>query len=252
MTSLEQKVHSLREQFELNSSARELGLVISDCQDIYERFSSLSERLSVLQRQSSSIAALPHDAPETLDMKQDFQQQISKALASFRGFFEVWQRSKQASRQDDSLDNSRVALESLVIQLERKVESCWNKWTAQLYSQCMVEKVILDSQREIPGCERLYDEFVELQGRFKALARQVPENAWGLRDLLELKNQMEQIRGQMQFDLPESVKRFFKVLNLRGRSGGVLLSEMDTETFGWLREHDLLGQFSIERSRKLF
>ncbi|RCM97822.1 hypothetical protein PA17_01684 [Pseudomonas aeruginosa] len=252
MSSLEQKVHSLREQFKLNSSARELGAAIDDCQDIYGRFSSLSERLALLQRQSSSIAALPVDAPENLDLKESFQQQISKTLASFGGFFEVWQKNKQASRQDDSLENSRVALENLVVQLEGKLESCWNKWTEQLYSQCMVEKVILDSQREIPGCERLYDEYIELQGKFKSLARQVPETVWPLRDLMDLKNRMEQIRGQMQFELPESVKRFFKILNQRGRTTGVPLSEMDKDTFCWLLEHDLLGQFSVERSRKLF
>jgi len=252
VSSLEQKIYALREQFELNRSAGEMRTAIDDCQGIYEKFSSLSERLALLQRQSSSIAALPVDAPETLDLKEGFQQQISKTLASFGGYFEVWQKNKQASRQDDSLENSRVALENLVVQLESKLKSCWIKWTEQLYSQCMVEKVILDSQREIPGCERLYDEYVELQGRFKSLARQVPETVWPLRNLMDLKNQMEQIRGQMQFELPESVKRFFKMLNQRGRSAGVLLSEMDKDTFCWLLENDLLRQFTIERSRKLF
>jgi len=252
VNNLEQKVYALREQFELNSSARELGAAIVDCQDIYDKFSSLSERLALLQRQISSIAALPVDAPETLDLKEGFQQQISKTLASFGGYFEVWQKNKQASRQDDSLENSRVALENLVVQLEGKLESCWSKWTDQLYSQCMVEKVILDSQREMPGCEHLYDEYVELQREFKSLARQVPETVWVLRNLMDLKNKMEQVRGKMQFDLPENVKRFFKILNQRGRSAGVLLSEMDKDTFCWLLENNLLGQFSVERSRKLF
>lgn len=252
MSSLEHKVYALREQFELNRSAGELRTAIDDCQEIYERFASLSERLVLLQRQSSSIAALPVDAPETLDLKEEFHGQISKALASLGGFFEVWRKNKQISRQDDSLENSRVALESLVVQLESKLDSCWKKWTEQLYSQCMVEKVILDSQREIPGSERIYDEYVELQGKFRSLAKQVPETVWPLRDLMDLKNRMEQIRGEMQLDLPENVKRFFKILNQRGRSAGVLLSEMDKDTFCWLLENDLLGQFSIERSRKLF
>lgn len=252
MSSLEQKVYALREQFELNRSAGELRTAIDDCQEIYERFVSLSERLVLLQRQSSSIGALPVGAPELLDLKAEFKEQVSTSLASLGVFFEVWRKNKQVSRQDDSLENSRVALESLVVRLESKIDSCWKKWTEQLYSQCMVEKVILDSQREIPGSERVYSDYIELQGRFKDLAKQVPETVWPLRDLMDLKNRMEQVRGEMQLDLPENVKRFFKLLNQRGRSTGVPLSEMDKDTFCWLLEHDLLGQFSVERSRKLF
>lgn len=252
MSSLEQKVYALREQFELNSSAGELRTAIDDCQDIYERFVPLSERLDLLQRQSSSIGALPDDAPELLDLKAEFKEQISTALTSLGFFFEVWRKNKQFSRQDDSLENSRVALENLVVRLESKIGSCWKKWTEQLYSQCMVEKVILDSQREIPGSERVYSDYVELLGKFRGLAKQVPETVWPLRDLMDVKNRMEQVREEMQLDLPENVKRFFKILNQSGRSTGVPLSEMDKDTFCWLLEHDLLGQFSVERSRKLF
>ncbi|HBO4327364.1 TPA: hypothetical protein L4U63_005451 [Pseudomonas aeruginosa] len=252
MSGLEQKVYALREQFKLNRSAGELRTAIDDCQEIYERFAALSERLVLLQRQSSSIAALPVDAPELLNFKEEFQEQISKALASLGIFFEVWRNNKQESRQDDSLENARVALENLVVRLESKIDSCWKKWTEQLYSQCMVEKVILNSQREIPGSERVYSDYVELLGRFRGLAKQVPETVWPLRDLMDLKNRMEQVRGEMQLDLPENVKRFFKILNQNGRSTGVPLSEMDKGTFCWLLEHDLLGQFSVERSRKIF
>ncbi|HBP1357762.1 TPA: hypothetical protein L5T54_000680 [Pseudomonas aeruginosa] len=252
MSSLEQKINVLRERISLNRSVGDSRIAIDDCKEIFERFSGLSEKLVLLRRQSSSIAALPDDAPELLDLKNEFQDQIYKALASLGVFFEVWKNYKQSSRQDDSLENSRIALENLVVRLENKLESCWKLWTEQLYSQCMVEKVILDSQREIPGFEHLYDDYVKLQGDFKGLAKRVPETVWPLDDLMKLKKRMEQLRDEMQLDLPENVKRFFKILNQRGRSAGVLLSEMDKDTFCWLLEHDLLGQFSVERSRKLF
>ncbi|ANI32653.1 hypothetical protein AA098_03705 [Pseudomonas sp. JY-Q] len=252
MSSLEQRVSVIRERISLNRSAGNSRIAIEDCKEIYERFSSLSERLALLRRQSSSIAALPDDAPELLSLKDDFKDQIHKVQASLGAFLEVWRKCKQSSRQDDSLENARVALEDLVLRLEGKIESSWKSWVGQLYSQCMVEKVILESQREIPGFEHVYAGYVKLDGEFKVLAKKVPETVWPLDDLVKIKKRMEQIRDEMQLDLPENVKRFFKVLNQRGRIKGVLLSEMDKDTFCWLLEHDLLDQFSVERSRKLF
>ena len=252
MTTLEQQIHALREQYHLNQTAGQSRVAIDDCRGIHERFSKFAERLKELQRQTTALAVLPADAPESMDLTEAFLDQRSKVEASVKSFVQVWRKNKNLARQDDALDNAQKALQHLTEQLSEKVDSCWKAWTEQLFNSCVVEKAILENQRDIPGLEKIYSEYVELQKKFITLARTVPSTVWPLEELMDLVVRMREVRDRMTLNLPENVKRFFMLLNQRRTSGCVSLSALDKDTFGWLLDNNMLDQFVVERSRKLF
>lgn len=250
MSALEQQIRNLRSEQLLSQSAGQSRESIEDCKHIYERFQDIASSLKAMVANAAVLKALPADAPELMQLSAELQEQCSKALASLKLFIGVWSQKKSAARQDDTLNNAQVALGKLTAQLEEKVMSCWAAWTTQLDSLCRVEQVMLDTQRGIPGVERFYTEYVALRKQFLAQAKQVPETVWSIQELNKLAERMQQVRDQMDFDLPTDVGNFFNRLNQPGSLGQVPLSLMTLETLQWLQEHDLLGQFTV--SRKAF
>ncbi|WP_223534637.1 hypothetical protein [Pseudomonas sp. GL-B-16] len=250
MSMLEQQIQSLRSEQLLSQSAGQSRESIEDCKHIYERFQNIASSLKDMVANAAVLKALPADAPESMQLSAELQEQCGKATISLKAFNDVWSQKKSAARQDDALDNAQVALGKLTTALEEKVMSCWKTWVAQLDSLCRVEQVMLDTQRGIPGVDRFYAEYVALRKQFLAQAKQVPETVWSIQELKKLAERMQQVRDQMDFELPADVGLFFNQLNQLGSLGRAPLSMMTLEAFQWLQEHDLLGQFTV--SRKAF
>ena len=250
MTSLEQQIKMLRNEYLLGQSAGQSRESVEDCKHIYERFQNVSSSLKAMAANAAVLRALPADAPELMQLSSELQEQCSKAIASLNAFICVWLQKKSAARQDDALDNAQVALEKLTAQLEEKVLSCWRAWVSKLDSLSRVEQVMLNTQRGIPGVDKFYTEYVALRKKFLAEAKQIPETVWNIQELNKLVVRMQELRDQMDFDLPADVGRFFNQLNQPGSLGQAPLSFMTREAFQWLQEHDLLGQFTV--SRKAF
>ncbi|MDV5100037.1 hypothetical protein RYH74_22455 [Pseudomonas sp. LSJ-87] len=250
MTALEQQIKTLRNEYLLGQSAGQSRESIEDCKHIYERFHNVASSLKAMAANTAVLRALPADAPEFMQLSSELQEQCSKAIGSLNEFIGVWSQKKSAARQDDALDNAQVALEKLTTQLEEKVLSCWKAWTSKLDSLSRVEQVMLDTQRGIPGVDKFYTEYVALRKKFLAEAKQIPETVWNIQELNKLAVRMQELRDQMNFDLPADVGLFFNQLNQPGSLGQVPLSIMTWEAFQWLQEHDLLGKFTV--SRKAF
>lgn len=252
MRTLEQQLIALREQYQLSRSAGKAHEAIKDCGEIFSRLKPVIDALSVSVKHRSILEALPEDAPEQVDFDEDLQELRNLAASNLARFLQVWMSQKSEARQDDSLNAVEESLRQLSLRIGERLQSCWINWIGSLRDRFIVEQVILDTQRDIPGLEHSYARYVELQKQFKVLARQVPDSISSLGDLQHLAKEMHAERGQMKFDLPQEVDAFFKRLNQHGGSGKVSLSEVSPEIFDWLREQGLLANFTIERSRKLY
>jgi hypothetical protein len=247
MSVLEQQIKLLRTEQLLSQSAEQHHEDIEDCKHIYDRLQDIASSLKSIVVNVAVLQDLPEDAPESMQLSAEMLEQRTKAIASLKIFAGVWQQKKSSAREDDALDNAHATLRELVIQLEAKVVSCWNAWTAQLESSCRVEQLMLDTQQGIPGVERFYTDYVALRKQFMVEAKQLPTNVWAIQKLEKLAANMRQVRDQMDFDLPADVGSFFNQLNQVGSLGRGPLSMMTVETFQWLQDHDLLAQFVVSR-----
>ena len=252
MRTLEQQLISLREQYQLSRSAGKAHEAIKDCGEIFSRLKPVIEALSVAVKHRSVLESLPEDAPERIDFDENLQRLRNLAASSLARFLQAWTSHKSEARQDDSLNAVEESLRQLSLCIDERLQSCWISWIGSLRDTFIVEQVILDTQRDIPGLERSYTRYVELQKQFKTLATQVPGAVSSLNDLQLIAKEMHAERGRMKFDLPQEVDAFFKRLNQHGGGGKVPLSEVSPQIFDWLSEQGLLANFTIERSRKLY
>lgn len=247
MSPLEQQIQALRSEQLLSQSSGQAREAIEDCKQIYVRFQDVAKRLKSRKVSAEVLKALPPDAPETMQFSAETQQQCNKAIISLNAFIAVWQQKKSATLQDDALDNAHSALVELGLELERKVQSCWDAWTAQLENHCRVEQVVLDAQRGIPGLDQFYTEYQGLRTKLISGTKNLPEDVWAIQDLEKIAESMRQVREQMVDDLPAEVSAFFKCLNQVGNKSQAPLSMLTIETLQWLIENKQLGQYTISR-----
>jgi hypothetical protein len=243
MIALEQQIQSLRSQQQLSESSSQAENKIAECNAIRERFSVTAMNLSMLIDKIVVLKGLPADAPVLIRVDEESQRQIVKASISLRSCIEVWEQLKAAARQDDSLDNAKVALESLATQLEGKVDSCWKAWMDSLRERSLVLPSVLDSQKDIPGRADLCRSYIAWQKEFTTLEKKGAFSAGDINTLLDLTKKMQVVSSELEDSLPDSVKSFFKLF----RDGWLPLSAMSFEVFEWLQKNDLLGHFLIRR-----
>lgn len=243
MIALEQQIQSLRSQQQLSQSSSQAENQIAECNAIRERFIDTATTLRVLVDKVVVLKDLPVDAPELIRVDEEIQGQIVKASASLTSCIGVWEQLKAAARQDDSLDNAKVALESLATQLEGKVDSCWTAWVASLRERSLVLPSVLESQNDIPGRGDLCRSYIAWQKEFTTLEKKGPLSAENIKILQDLTKKMQVVSSELEDSLPDSVRNFFKLF----RDGWLPLSAMTLEVFEWLQKNDLLGHFLIRR-----
>ncbi|SEI52064.1 hypothetical protein [Paraburkholderia diazotrophica] len=252
MRTLEQQLLTLREQYQLSRSAGKAHEAIKDCSEIFSRLKPVIDALSMSIKNQSVLEALPENAPERVDFDNELQRLRDHAASNLSRFTQAWTSQKSEARQDDSLNAVTDSLRHLSLSIDQHLQSCWTNWIESLRGTFIVEQVILDTQRDIPGLEQSYTRYIELRKQFKLLSSQIPDAVSSLSDLQSIARAMRAEREGMKFDLPPEVDAFFKRLNQHDGAGKVPLSEMSPKIFDWLREQGLLANFSIERSRKLY
>lgn len=243
MIALEQQIQSLRSQQKLSQSSSQAENEITECNAIRERFIDVAATLRKLVDKVVVLKDLPTDAPEFIRIDEDIQRQIVKASASLTSCIGIWEQLRAAARPDDSLDNSKVALESLAIQLESKVDSCWKGWTDSLRERSLVLPSVLESQKDIPGRGDLCRSYIGWQKEFATLEKAGPSSTENIKILQDLTKKMRAVSSELEDSLPDSVRNFFKLF----RDGWLPLSAMTLEVFEWLQKGDLLGHFLIRR-----
>ncbi|MGE6384756.1 hypothetical protein ACQKEN_03665 [Pseudomonas sp. NPDC078416] len=243
MIALEQQIQSLRSQLQLSQSSSQAENQIIDCNAIRERFIVVAATLRTLVDKIVVLRNLPADAPEFIRVDEDIQRQVIKATASLTSCIGVWEQLKAAARQDDSLDNSKMVLDSLAIQLESKVDSCWRGWVASLRERSLVLPSVLESQKDIPGRGDLCRSYIGWQKEFAILEKAGPSSVENIITLQDLAKKMQAVSSELEDTLPDSVRNFFKLF----RDGWLPLSAMSSEVFEWLQKGDLLGHFLIRR-----
>jgi chromosome segregation ATPase len=240
--ALEQQIQSLRSQQQLSQSSSQAESQIDDCDAIRDRLIDATT-LRMLVDKIVVLKKLPANAPKLIQFDEEVQGKIVKASASLSSCIGVWGQLKAATRQHDSLDNAKVALESLATQLEKKVDSCWKEWVASLRERSLVLPSVLENQKDIPGRGDLCRSYITWQKEFSVLEKKGPLNSESIEFLQDLTKKMQEVSSELEDSLPDSVKIFFKLF----RDGWLPLSAMNFEVFEWLQKNDLLGHFLIRR-----
>ena len=85
-------------------------------------------------------------------------------------------------------------------------------------------------------------QFEQYRNQFNEKSKGLPSSPESIADLREVANNLEQLKAQIEWQLPDEVKRFYQQLD-----AGAPLTSLTKTVLGWLKEHNALKDLHIKR-----
>lgn len=245
MVTLNKQIGLLNEQLQLSQQADNARHILEQYDLIRTPLFDGNDSLKTLYNQSLVLQNLPEDAPQKMEFSDEVRGTAKLALSTLQTFTDRWQSEGHEARQGNDLSSATNSLNGLVSTATTEVDQCWKSWKESLSTLVALEDVLLESQKNIPGLEAIYKDFVKNRDEFRALVAKFPKDVMAIQRLQQLRDSLLQLKAKMQFDLPPEVAIFFKQLDSLTRK--VSLSSMTPEVFEWLRLNNLIDAYVVSR-----
>jgi hypothetical protein len=249
MSTLKEQLQSVKNELELGKKAEESKHIIEECEVIYQRLVKPHDKLRRLIAEFKILQLLPDELVQVLKSSEDIANQSAKCMHSIESFKALWETKKHQARSHDELANAEASLETLVETFGQAVRECWNIWVEQITSRVAVENIKLESQKNLPGLDKVYRNYVESQNQLNGLIKRIPNEPTAIDTINGLCERMVELKSKMQWDVDPEVAAFFDRLD-RDPLGKVPLSLLSAKVMAWLEEQGYLDQFVIQRRGK--
>jgi hypothetical protein len=264
MSTLKFQVEQLQSQIKLSSNAQENETIIKANSNILNRLNkSLAELTSnknkfnvmplISELDAQLIPRIENDKSDgfligessELILGDDVKALLENAKESTSLFIEKWRELEHKAQQDDSLNNSIVALRNLTKAINDINDKYWDQWLIHLENDFVVEEVVLEQQISL-GKKETYQKYNRLKANFDTDKTSKNVNSGLVSSLNSLKEQLVTLRGEMDTsDLPEGVAKFLKELDAPWSTPTLEL--LTPTVFEWLTKQDLLSKLKISR-----
>lgn len=248
MATLKKQIALIEEELNLNKQANDAQHILGEYETIRESLSKVETSIKNMFNYYQVLQVLPEDAPEKMVFSVEIKEAAKNAKFILKTFADRWQQEEHKARQGNDLANATQSLEALFLSCKAEIERCWQSWVGVLDMDVRLEDALLQSQRNIPGLEETHNEFIKARSRFRELIEQLPNDKSVITELTQLRKKMTDLKGQMQFDLPEDVSNFFKELDAFNRH--VSLALVTPNVLEWLQAKNMLNEYVVSRKRK--
>lgn len=246
MPTLKEQIQSVKNELEWCKKADQAKHIIEECGLIYDRLVKPHEKLRRLILEFNILHRLPDEYIEGLKSSEDIANQGAKCMHSLQRFKALWEAKQHQARSHDELANAETSLEMLVDAFGKAIRESWDLWVEQITSRVAVEDIKLESQRSLPGLERVYSDYVVSQNQLKGILKRIPSEAAAIDTIKSLCEQMVALKSKMQWDVDPEIADFFDRLD-RAPLGKIPLSLLSRKVIAWLEEQGYLDQFVIQR-----
>jgi len=265
MSTLKFQVEKLQSQIKLSSNAQENETIIKANSNILNRLNkSLGELVSTKAKFNVMplISSLDKQLIPRLEggegegfliselselvLGDDVKGLLVDSKSSISHFSEKWKELEHKAQQDDSLNNSIVAVKSLTKTISSLNDNYWDQWLINLENEFFVEEIVLEQQSTIPGQSTTLATYTKAKANFDAEKLSKDINPSLVKDLHDLKSELSSLREKMDTsELPTEVAKFLKELNGIGRTP--TLDLVTPTVFEWLSKQGLLPTLKISR-----
>eukprot|EP00916_Digyalum_oweni_P015180 GHVL01024798.1.p1 GENE.GHVL01024798.1~~GHVL01024798.1.p1 ORF type:complete len:269 (+),score=45.42 GHVL01024798.1:861-1667(+) len=183
---------------------------------------------------------------EKLKLSDSVGALLNVSKETFVTFVDMWKEINFKAQQNESLSEAINGLKTFTDAIRVLNDRYWVKWLTNLEGEFVVENVVLEQQKTIPGKKDVYDEYTRLQKKFDAKKASPDIDAHLVGELFKLTGDLVKLRLQMDTsELPEGVAKFLKELDA---PWGIPTLNLVTPTvFKWLQEQGLLSKLKITR-----
>jgi hypothetical protein len=246
MNLLQNQITEMSEQLELLDSSNENKVAMHEFAVIIERLHPVREEL-LSQKDSRMLLGNLPPGHQIEKLTVDGIAQAESVQFLLDKFVGVWDEKNYEAREDDSLDNARLAIDTLARDLSSLNSQTWDKWLGHLAARFETADAALDSQKDVSGLQDVVQKFREKRDLFRELTNSIPDDSDIIDEISSLVDELEILRSKMDFDLPEEVKVFFEKISDQFAGYQVALTFLTPEVIQWLSDKGELKNFTVRR-----
>jgi hypothetical protein len=248
MSTLSQQIQELQTQLDLNNQSKASKQIINEYSEIYKH---LEPGCIGLNSSIKRFLALK-EMPEIPKISIAVQSLATATKTAFNEFYAKWSFAPQDARQGNELAIFENSLKSLANTFNSELKEYWDAWIKELQKNAILEEVLLESQRLIPGKETIYSEYIIKKNLFNGQIEKLPNEGSVVVDIKILTEEMIKLIGQMEFNLPNDVKIFFEHLRNSQYGGKAPLRLLTKSVLDWLEVNKLTDKFYVEQMNRRF
>tara|TARA_R110002167_G_scaffold137654_1_gene324725 strand:- start:18816 stop:19613 length:798 start_codon:yes stop_codon:yes gene_type:complete len=265
MSTLKKQIKELQNQINLSSNAQENETIIEANTDVLKR---LNDSLKMLKRAEVIFRVMPlisrlddQLVPRRKDVENtgyligegskfvlgdDIKSLLENAKESMNIFTDKWKDINFKAQQDESLNEFDIHLKNFSEVINSLNNKYWKTWLSNLENHFVVEEIVLEQQKTIPGKKDIYSQYNNFKARFDAGKVSKDVNSSLVSSLNNLKEELIKLRAQMdRSELPKDVAKFLKELDATWSTPTLEL--VTPNVFEWLRNQGLLTKLKVSR-----
>ena len=204
-----------------------------------EELASLTIKLNVVDSMPENFNEIHYD---DVDLEMLFS-----GKKNSEQLYSDWQLMDYSVRQEESFANTVDITSSINQLIEHKIKDNWDAWINELTGTFSVSPALLETQKDIPGLSGIYTEYNRYLLKFNSIASSIPDNNTAIHSLIEHAERLRGLLEQMDFNVPESVKKLFNRLNQGYGNSSAPLNMITQEVMDWLIETGEINNFVVRR-----
>jgi len=246
MTLLLEQIKDLEEQLNVLVSGSENREAVDDYVRILQKINPLVAKFTETVSQRSVLMRLPNDN-FTSDFLPSELEKISNVRVNTNLFDENFKEKDHKISQGDDLSNLCDSISGFIVILSSNNEQSWSSWIQSLASSIDISESLLREQENIPHLIEICEQYRNKMTSFNVLIVKIPSDEKTIFAISELVDELKELIRKMDFELPEEVKVFFKLIQSYIDRNEVPLSMLSNEVLQWLRERGELDRFVVKR-----
>ena len=244
MNTLLNQINEISDLSVVLKSSSENSLVIEEYGLIHSILESSNKNLSKIIKFLGILKSLPHDFNITKLNDVD-SECLETSLYCFNSLFAEWESKDYLVRQDNILDDTTSAITSLFLNTSTHFNESWSSWINSLQLRFEILENLLDSHENIPSLTSSITSYRLKKNQFIELSLSKDINESDIPTLIKLCDDLIALKDNMDFDLPDDVKKFFKAMSHSRFGTRVTLCDITPEVLDWLKENNALSNYLV-------
>ena len=249
MIPLMQQMEDVTLELELIVAGDENRVAIEAYVIFFEKFVPIIGRLDESCGKRNVLKGIPKAFLEQqLQPINEFNEELSSALATLSILEEKWIEEDFKVTQDDSFDNTIQAMKSLTKMIMDINKIVWNSWGNYLLASFKRTDAELSSIEKIDKYKNKYNDFIRERALFTSKIATLPIEIDQIKDLQELSNRLQGLMQDVDFNIPDDVKIFFDYIDDVVKGKKAPLSLLTPEVLKWIQDNNEMNSFAITRT----
>ncbi|QYJ70315.1 hypothetical protein K0H59_14930 [Shewanella sp. FJAT-51649] len=243
MTNLIEQLNELVDQLSINNSAENAKTEIDSLNKVSKQASNIASPLTRLCRVHAALSIIDIDLAQPPIFDEEIYEQLKTSTATIESLLQLWEQNGDLS-QGEQLDNALSSCKVTITKVTEIEEQVWHKWSESLKQRALLAESLLESQRNLSAVKEVVKNFRSFSEQLLNLLSSMPDDEALVIKCQELAKQMEELKGQMEFDIPKDVEHFLNEFSFNGQPS---LKSLTPDVLEWLNEKNMLGNFILRQ-----